>query len=57
MVWTAIVVSMKTGKVIDSFTFTGVHGGHAALEVAKIYVTGKYLDIAAVIPGDHPVYF
>ena len=56
MIWTALVACMKTGKVIDSFTFNGVHGSQAAIQTAKDYLMGQYLDIAAVIPGEHPVY-
>lgn len=57
MTWTAIVIFMKTGKVIDSFTFTGPHGGKEAFLAAKDYTLSEDLDIAAVIPGNHPVYF
>ena len=56
MIWTAIVVSMKGGNFSHSFSFTGSHDKSVAFAEARSHLQGQWLDVFAIIPGDHPVY-
>ena len=51
MIWTAICVTF--GEVIFTFPFTASHDKGAAFEHAQ----GRtFLEVIAIVPGDHPVY-
>jgi len=56
MIWSAIVVSMKDGNFSHSFSFTGSHDKSVAFAEARSHLQGQWLEVIAIVPGDHPVY-
>jgi hypothetical protein len=56
MRWTVIVVSCKNGQFSHSFTFTGSHDKSMAFAEAQDHLRGQWLDVLAIVAGDHPVY-
>ena len=56
MIWTALVVSMKDGTFSHSLSSTGSPDKRAAFAEARSHLQGQWLEVIAIIPGEHPVY-
>ena len=57
MRWTVIVINHRRGgNFSHSFTFTGSHDKSMAFAEAQDHLHGQWLDVLAIVAGDHPVY-
>jgi hypothetical protein len=61
MIWTVIVVFRGddpdvNGSFSHSFSFIGSHDRRQAFTEASSRLEEDYLDVIAIIPGEHPVY-